>query len=341
MTDVRSASMAKRLLAVAAAAALIVGAIFLRKAITGDDTPTAAPGATTTLPNARQTVVWCLEDLRVACEAAFGNDPTVSLTVETMAATLARLTAANVADDLPDAWITFAPLPEVAKDTVTRADGPADQVATSSDRLATTPFVIATRPERAPLLTAAAACQPAPNWHCLGDLAGTKWSAIGGPESFQNIKPAFGDPTTSATALMVWASAVGQYLGTEAYSINDVQADDDFIAWGRSLRAADPLKGAGDPLAELVLSRVQRDVAGGTQAELSQLTGLATVGTYGQVDLVVSGFAGTTLRDSQRAALLAAVATSGWTAADAATPAATRPSFTTFVALQNTWKDLG
>ena len=41
------------------------------------------------------------------------------------------------------------------------------------------------------------------------------------------------------------------------------------------------------------------------------------------------------------AALREALVTQGWTAADATTVAAARPSFTTYVALQNTWKELG
>lgn len=340
--------MAKRILALLAAAGLIVASIALRSVLNGDGDAGSGGngggdgGPATTRPTLLAEV-WCLEDLRTICEAVFGSTvfaKSVSLTIEPMDAALARLAAADVEDDLPDAWITFAPLPEMAKDAVRRASGPADSVATSTDLVATTSLIIATRPDRVAILSAE--CPPPMPWRCLGFLAGQKWETIGGPESFQNVKPGFGDPTTSATALMVWASAVGHYLGREMYSINDVTADEDFTGWGRTLRAADPTRGRGDPLSELVLSRVQRDVAGGTHAAFAQLTGLSLVpDAYGRVDVVIAGFAGTTLTDTLRTGLSAGLVAAGWTAADATTPIAARPSFTTYVALQTTWKELG
>ena len=142
--------------------------------------------------------------------------------------------------------------------------------------------------------------------------------------------------------MMVWATAVGQYLGKADFAGADLEADLDFSTWGRNLRAADPDRGAGDPLAVLVLSRVQRDVAGGTEAAYSELSGLALVGQPAdRVDIVVAGFAGATLSTSLRADLTTALVSAGYTRADAATPPALRPSFTTYVALQNSWKDLG
>lgn len=329
--------MAKRILAVVLAIGLIAGAIALRAALDGDDGANGSDGPTTTRQG-RRLEVWCLEDLRAPCEEALAGD--VSLTIGSMEDAMVRLAAADVDDDLPDAWVTFAPLPEMAKDAVARAGGPADSIATSTAFVATTHLIVATRPDRAALL--GAACVEPALWRCLGEIAGTKWLDLGGPESFQAIKPAFGDPTRSATALMAWASAVGHYLGREAFSINDVNADDAFTAWGRNLRAADPLGGQGDPLAELVLSRVQRDVAGGTEAAFSQLNGLTRVGEpYGRVDALLCGFAGTTVPEAFQQRLLAALVAAGWSPADPTTAPASRPGFTTFVALQNTWKELG
>jgi hypothetical protein len=316
--------MAKRLLAVLLAVGLIVGAILLRRAIDGDDDDSEP---VTTSESDGPTEIWCLDELRAACEAAYASDDDVALEVMSMQRSFDRM----VGGDVPAGWVTFAPLPDMAKE-LSRGNGRVDP--TDSTLLASTPMVVASKPEQAQVLTTA--CPDPTIWRCIGDHAGQPWTTIGGKAEWQTIKPSLGNPVADATALMLWVSAAGHYLGkTGTYEAFELEADEDnFLAWKHQLQNADPTHGAGVPIEDIQV-RPAINVAGGLDMQIT--TNIARVGaSYGQVDAVLAQFAGADLARFAQP-LTNALVPSGWSPPPV--PLADRPSATTYIAVRDLWDD--
>lgn len=259
----------KRVGAVAAAVVLILGAFLVRRVVIDDDDADASTGtvpATTAAPAAAAAVV-CSTELAAACAAVEEAHPGLTVTVEPAGTTLDRL--AQLPDDA-DApiWFTIAPYPAMA-DSIRVAAG-LEPFGGTAEVVAATPLAIATPGGRAEVLTTA--CAATPLWRCIGDNAGSPWTALGGEEGWSTVRPSLGVVERDAMALASFAAAVAGYLGTPDVSRSAWEADPSFIPWLRRLaRAVDPTAlSAGTPLATMA-TRPALDIAATSDAERTGL----------------------------------------------------------------------
>ncbi|MGV3758415.1 MAG: hypothetical protein ACO1PW_02590 [Actinomycetota bacterium] len=307
--------MAKRGLAVLGAIAIVLAAIAVRGAWTDDgpdDGPDTGDGALT---------VACDPDLAAACRQLEGA------TVEVLdSAEVSRALVEGELDGV-DAWVTSAAWTEL---TVARATD-AEAIG-AVERLATAEVAVAALITRAPVLVER--CGGAALWRCLGDLAGQRWTTIGGLDAWGDIRIGLPDADT-ATGLSVLASVATGHFGGPDFAANDFGGFDTWLA-----RLAEP-SGSGDRdlLATLVRRRGTYDAGGVLRHQALERPEVEVLDVEPAlaVDAVLVSLAGpirSDLADELRVALVA----DGWRAA-AGDP---NPVFGRGVmgALHALWKDV-
>ncbi|MGD9702214.1 MAG: hypothetical protein AB7Q42_13570 [Acidimicrobiia bacterium] len=243
---------AKRVIAVLAAVLLIVGAVFLRRAI--DDPDEDGPDR----PSGGGATVACIQDLADACRDIDLGD--VDVVVESFSETLADVAGGTG----PDAWITFAPLERLAVDEL-GALAFGDPEVLGSTRLA-----LASRPERVTAL--AGTCGGAVTWTCIGESAGQPWSSLGGDATWGDLAPGHDDPTQRATGLLTMGSAAAAYFGSTTFNAVDIDADPGFLGWFSRLERSVPsfVFSADSALDTLATGRAV-DLVGASDAEVARL----------------------------------------------------------------------
>jgi Bacterial extracellular solute-binding protein len=247
--------MARRLLALAVALLMIAGALALRNRI--DDNDAEGPGGDGSGP----LELVCATELRAACEALAADNDDVLLTVQPAGVTAARLTAASGPPDF-DGWLVEAPWPEIVDQSRARVGSPA-AFGKTSDVLARSPLVLAMWNDR--LAAIEDHCEGgALTWKCIGEVAGDRWTSLGGEESWGNVKPGFADPASDGVGALVLGQAAVSYFGRTDLSTADF-ADDGFLRWIRQLATAVPQFPTFDDMLTIGVAAV--DVVGTTEAQ--------------------------------------------------------------------------
>jgi hypothetical protein len=339
--------MVKRLVAILVAVGLVAAAVGLRSWLDGGDEGGATGGpdtsvavSTTASPAAN---VVCATELAAACEALEAKG--ASTTVEPAGTTAARLEADLAAADVPAAWITLSPWPQIVDDTRSRKQlGPLFGAA--PDRLATSPLALIGPTNRLAVLgNACGGSTAAITWKCIGEKAGAAWSSVGGEEAWGTLKPGHTSPVDSAAGLLVFSNAVVSYFGRTDVSLIDFQTDDAFRAWLARLEGAVPTFGDAvtTPL-DLMLVQPRFDVVGTTTAEISEKVGAQSdrfsvlyPSPMAQADAVMASTGA--LPGGLREAAAGALTASGWTD-PAGDPTAGLPSPGAMQALQGIWKEV-
>lgn len=323
---------AKRLLAVLVAAALVVGAVVVRGRI--DATSASGPRGTAA-PDIIS--VACAEDLRVVCDE-LDVDPSF----EVVPAPVEQTVAAIASEPVPsfDVWLTFSPWPELAgqrRDAAQRATVTGE----ASPVLASSPVVVVARQDRLRVL--ASWCGGSLTWECIGEAAGSQWRELGGESAWGTVKVGHASPETSATGLLTLAQAAAGYLGTAGFGSRALE-DPSFFAWFADLVGAVRPAGPSGPLQQMITQPGSYDLVGalGVDADealtFPQAAGLIAVdpgpAMAAQVVAVGIGDAGpaatAALEERARQHLQAA----GWRADTTAPPASPDDTGTTAVGVR-------
>jgi len=307
--------MAKRVLAVIGAIALVLAAIALRSLIDDGDDPGGGRGAAA--------LVVCDPDLRRACEALTD----VEVRVQDSAATSAALVAGDAELDV---WVTSSAWLEVTTARLDRTSAPLGEAVP----LASSPIGLHALADRAAVLELH--CAGGPTWRCIGDAAGRPWSEIGGPSAWGSVRIGLPDPDTAVGLATLGAVAVGHFDGTD-FAANDFTGFRDWLA-----RLAGPSRGGDRTLLRTLLRvRGTYDGAALTEAEAGGQAALATMTASPEVRArAVAVPVDGRLSPAARRGLQGALVDAGWTADDL--DAAVSPLLRTGVmgALHELWKDV-
>lgn len=250
--------MAARVVALLAAVAMVVGAVFVRDRL-DDDTERR----TTTLR------LVCSTELSAVCEA-LADDPETEVvaTVEPAATTADRLVALPSGGSTAlDGWMVAGPWPAMVTEARDRK-GLGQALLTTGRVLARSPVVLAVWPDRASAL--ATRCPGGvPGWKCLGEVAGAPWEEVGGQPTWGKVKPGH-PPLATGAGLAVLGAATAAYFGQP--NLSSAELDDDaYEDWlTRFERAAPPVPGSTLE-AMVVRGRSTFDAVGTIEAEAGPL----------------------------------------------------------------------
>jgi hypothetical protein len=310
----------------------------------------------------------CTTELEAAC-TDLADHADVAVTVEPAGTTAQSLAAVPDAERGRvgfDAWLAPSPWPEIV-DVQRRVNNLRPMFATASEPVARSPLVLVVRAERAPVLEATPACAGKVDWKCVGAVAGRPWTDLpGGQAAWGTVKPVYGDPATSAGALLVLSQATSEFLGTTDYSRADLETNE-YLDWLSGIERAVPSTPAS-PFLEMLqqLPTATYDVVGTTEAEAGPAIAAAAPDRRKELtllypepvvtaDVVVAAVAsGPTRDDAESLAgdtdLTSALARTGWRVPGLShargvrdTPALPRQSGVprdagVLVALQDTWR---
>ncbi|MCU1430026.1 MAG: hypothetical protein JWL83_4026 [Actinomycetia bacterium] len=260
---------AKRLLALLVAAAMVLGATVLRSSVFDkkNNGTTSAKGV------ARLACATELADACNAIERASGGH--VQVIIEAAGDTAQRIVSAPDATAVGiDGWLTLAPWPQIVSERRQRAGDPS-VFGTVSARVARSALVIAVRRDREQLL--AKRCAGAITWRCIGTVAGKSFADLGAPTVGGTVQPAHPEPVHSGSGLLVLGQAVASYLATpqrpaEALSSNDWINRDAFPGWFQNLESAIPraaLTVGADPFVQWLQTGLAGEtLVGGLESEI-------------------------------------------------------------------------
>jgi hypothetical protein len=329
---------AKRLAALIAAVALIVGAVALRRSLDNKSSASpAAPGATPAStgprsPSAPVTIV-CITELAAACDAARASGAATS--VAPYADTLSAIGEGAI----PAVWVTLAPIDRMAVDAANQrvyGDAPSP--------LASSPLVIAAATDRATALVTA--CGGTIGWKCIGENSTKAWTDLGGQASWGRLLAGHADPSKSATGLLTLGAAAAGYFGNTSFNQAEMNGDGDFGLWFGRLESKMPagVFSLASPL-DAMIGRKLVGVVGTTDADVAQRTGaqrsaLTTTPSGAVAIAVVAVTEGNQLDDSTLAAMGTALADAGWSAAPPDPTANGLPSPGALRTLRDNWSNL-
>lgn len=209
----------RRLLALALAAGLVIGAWQARARLFGADGADRAPA------NLR---VACVRELAHVCEALDASSPPL---VEEAATTVARFGD----PELPlDVWLTLDPWPTLATNTRERA-GQTELAQQVSPVLARAPVVLAVHADR--LAPMQEVCGGTLSWRCLAERADEPWADLGGESTWGRVKVGIDQPADSAGGLLTLTGATASYFDGATLSSQSLRSPD-YFAWLSDLAGA-------------------------------------------------------------------------------------------------------
>jgi len=271
---------AKRLIALAVAILLIVAGIGVRALIDGGG-DNGGGGVS------RPLRLLCASELSEACDDLARNHG-VEVTVEGAGDTTSQLSRMSDADVRAlgyDGWLTLSRDAEIVREARDRASlDPA--IGSPLGPIARSPLVLAVWADRAKVLDAH--CNGTVDWKCIGRVAGTPWSTIGGDAGWGVVKPGHNDPASTGIGLSVIGQAAAEYFGRTDLSRDDF-ADDGFLEWfGRVERAVPSgLTAAESPFERMLAAGPAAfDAVGTTEAEAGPLLAQAAPDRRRQVHLL-------------------------------------------------------
>jgi hypothetical protein len=317
-------SMVARLLALALAIGLVVGALAWRDRGDGGGTPdpTASPTATTPAGQA----MTCAAETGL-CDALAAALPDLDVAVVNGPETAGRLATA----DTSGTWVTLESLTAVVADA--RQRGGEQPLLAVSETLATSPLVLVAWNDRAAVLTDQCG---AIDWACIGQVAPRPWSEIGGQSSWGRVKPAHAALDRSGIGGLAVAQAAASFHGTA--ELSTTQLDQlEFQSWFDGLERAIPAAPTTSSYLQsmLVQGRSAADVVGTTEAEVARL--FARAGTRADdllmlpstpavfAEIVIATPVGTTPPADIVTAVREAAAASGWRVDGQLQPGAVEP----------------
>ncbi|MPZ72985.1 MAG: hypothetical protein GEU74_07100 [Nitriliruptorales bacterium] len=242
----------KRLLALVAAAAMIVGALYVRDGVGGRGGGVLAESEALRLI--------CVTELQAVCEALRADDDDVEISVQE-----AGLTAAELVQEQPsaDGWLTLQPWPEIVEEARRREGLP--PLMSDVSAIGRSPLVLVVQEDRYAVLEAT--CSGGFSWRCVGGQAGRPWSEIGGEATWGPVRPGVADPERNATGLLVLGHAASGFFGRADFSTRDF--DSPFATWLGDLKRAVPsaVSSTATPLKQMLQRRGAYDLVGTTEAE--------------------------------------------------------------------------
>lgn len=197
----------KRVLAFAAAVAMIAGAWAIRDARRPDREQ----------PSRSEVRLLCAVDLAEACEQLAGSvqEPELELSIEAPGVTADRLATLPAGDDPGfDVWLTAGPWGAMIADDRDFSDIPGTVLGKPSPVLATSDAVIVIRADLQP--TVESSCGGTITWRCVGDQADALQVGL--------------SPPVRADGLILLAEATAGYFGTTDYSAGDF-TEPSFTQW--------------------------------------------------------------------------------------------------------------
>ena len=227
----------RRILALLGALAMIGAAIGVRALIDDD----ADGGAR---PSGRKPVLLCATELEAVCRT-IAAEHGIGIEIAPAGDTVAELSALADADRSSvgyDGWLTFARDAEIVRDARER-NALAPVLGSPQGPLARSPLVRAVWRSREQVL--AGRCGGSVTWRCVGDVAGTPWSGLGGEVGWGDVKPGHADPATTGEGLAVIGQAAAQWFGRNDLSLLDYE-DDAFLEWFSRLERAVPAGSTAD-----------------------------------------------------------------------------------------------
>lgn len=231
----------KRALALVVAVVLVVGAVFVRRALDDDNDH----GSKDTGSDSASAEVICATELGDACREATSDGGPLegrSVTVEDPGVTTARLSedrsVTGVTWLVPSVWV------EVVK--ANRGAAGLRPLPQASKPLAQAPLVAVAPADRAKALTA----KYGEAWKTssVADAAGGPWSELGGDARWGAVKVGLGARTTTGW-LLAATSAVAGRTGLPDFATNDLDVDDGFTYWFQQFTGA---RANPDPVATMV-----------------------------------------------------------------------------------------
>jgi len=260
----------RRVLAVVAAAAMVVGSLALRSRLDRSSTERSQVLRLT-----------CATELAPACTTLAHGDARINLTVEAAGTTADRLATSEANPGL-DGWLTTAPWPDIV-DQERRAHSLEPLFTPTKATLARSPLVVAVWKDRAAVL--GSHCPGGVQWRCLGEAAATAggWAALGGRPEWGAVKVGHATPASDGVGLAVLGQAVASWFGRPDVSTGDLD-DENFKTWFGGLeRSVAP--SPGSPLETMLATgRAAFDAVGTVEAEAGPLLARAARGK--DVDLL-------------------------------------------------------
>ncbi|HEY3673124.1 MAG TPA: substrate-binding domain-containing protein [Acidimicrobiia bacterium] len=237
-------------------------------------------------PPGRPTLA-CASELHDVC-VAIAADGDVVVVEEPANTTAARLGA--MADDKRDTesvdgWLTIDPQPGIVDDAHVRQQR--DPVFGTPERLARSPLVFVIWKDRLQVLAGDQACgsRARIDWRCLGDLAETPWSAIGGPGDWGSVAVGHADPAGDTVGVLALGQEATSKLGRVDLARSDIE-DDEFYDWFADVERRVRPAGAGGPLA-LMLTRGPSEFGVAQVTEAEACTDLRGSSRRSALDVVV------------------------------------------------------
>lgn len=219
--------MRARLLAFAAAVAMVAAAIAIRSGIDKHHQDSAHPLR-----------LVCSNELQAACEAL---PATIQITYQSAADTANALSSTTPPD--VDGWLTTGPWPDIVQERRQRNGQPV--LLDQSRPLARSPIVVVAFPDRAAVIKKAC---PDVALKCVVDIAGRgDWTRVGGQATWNPPKVGLSPPNVEASGLAVLGAATASLFGSTNLSSTDLD-DPNFGTWLKGLVGAS----RGDQLGQMV-----------------------------------------------------------------------------------------
>ena len=308
-------------MALIVAIGLVVGAVFIRRAIDDDDA-SAGPSDPSNPPTG---VILCAADLGDVCASVEGAS------VEPPAVTVERLVKGEPLG--ADAWIVAAPWPAIARDRVLR-QGRELGLTTLITPLARTELALYARP---PVTAALDQCGAMIDWKCLSRTATT-------------VRIDFEDPSVSTAGLLAVIQQAMSFYGSADFGSNDFRLFDRELAQLKSARATAP---SGATVFERFGLFSHADVLvgltaiGDRQLQRAQLkdklVGRRAAPTV-SADVVVVSSGDQSAAAKTHESVTTALSMAGWvtntSGVDKLPPTTTLPEPDVIIALQDLWKGL-
>lgn len=221
-----------RLLALAVAVGMVVGALWLRGRADDGDVDVTGPDPTPTVDLSGDLRAVCTAEVAALCRGILSGSGVEVQVVAGIDEAEAALDAAEAGTVL----VSVGPVPEMLADRARRAGGdPPTPVVV--DVGWSSPVVVAVWEDRAAALDRH--CGGELGWACVGDVAGRPWTDIGGDERWGPVAPGHADPASSTVGLLALAQGVAAEVGDVGFTLRDLQADGT-RAWLTQLERAVP-----------------------------------------------------------------------------------------------------
>ncbi len=223
----------------------------------------------------------CADELGV-CESFASDHPDVDVTIAPAGTSANDLSTLDPRELGYDGWLTFGTEAETVRDARERSGLPRS-VGTPSAPIGRSPLVLGIWKDRATVL--AKACKGELDWKCIGNVAGTSWSSIGGQAAWGAVKPGHATPTVDGIGLLVIGQAASQYFGRSDLSRDDYD-DDGFLDWFGRLERSIRFDPGSAFERMLVGGPAIYDVVGTTEAEAGPLLAAASADRRAQISLL-------------------------------------------------------